>query len=181
MPDEQNPPPSAATQPVPSTKARIETLGLSEAARRRPELFFGATWDDPWLPTLVVRGVVLDLVSGAPRDGRVAVRVTIHGDHDVHVELTAARAGQRPGRRTGTAASIPLRYSLTAAATGLARTGDVKVGPRYLALRLRFDPDRFATGSALSRNPAAYTDASGSGPWLTPQMLDAVTVEDRRT
>lgn len=174
MPDH----PSDATPS--SSRARIEVLGLAEAARRRPELFFGASWDDPWLPTLVVRGVVLDLVSGAPRDGRLVVRLTITGDHEVHLELSAARPGQRAGRRNANPAAIPVRYSLTAAASGLAETRDVKVGPRFLALRLRFDPTRFATGSALSRNPSAYTDASGVGPWLTPQMLDAVTVEDRR-
>jgi hypothetical protein len=158
----------------------IELLTTPEAARRRPQMFFGVPREDPALLTRVVRGVILDIAAQASPTERVAIRMVIRDDRTVDIELTYPD-GTPPGLdQSDDTTHIPQRYSLAVAASGFTQALDVHVAPALLRLHLQFDPARFTPDAILSHDATAYTDPTGAGPWLDPELLQTITIEDLR-
>lgn len=168
------------TDDTPYNPEPIKLLPLHEAARRRPEMYFGATREDPSLLTQVVRGIILDVVSQSSPTERVDVHLTIVNDLAADIRLTYPGHAPAGLDKLDEHAHLPLRYGLASAAFGFTQAADVHVGPAFLHLHLEFDPALSTPGASLSRDLNAYADPTGAGPWLTPDLLNAVTIEDRR-
>jgi DNA gyrase/topoisomerase IV subunit B len=90
---EQDDPVGQESEPAPGySAASIKVISFEDSVRRRPQMYFGCSHEDPDLMTAVARAVVADALY-EPVAGRVRVTLVIESDLRFTVSVIDAVPG----------------------------------------------------------------------------------------
>jgi DNA gyrase/topoisomerase IV subunit B len=186
------------------TAASIKVMSFEDSVRRRPQMYFGCSGEDPALVDAVVRAVVSDALY-EPSVERVHVIVVIESDlrFSVSDDGSAIALGADGVPQIGffdslidrrrwpiaPVAAMSLRTRVEVNIAGRAWrqeliatsvVGPLETTPTDRAgtrVTLELDPDHFAAHAVLARDPGAYLPAEND---QTPPEAGTIAVADLR-